>query len=359
MAQEWYLMKSPHDTVSGFEGEAISDFAQEGFLEMLDSEIADDVELYNYDLSECKHLKAFIGSKTPDTKLKTLTRHMMVPIGTCKAGMYVKYKDRFWLIVGMVDDNLVYEKAILLICNYKLEWINADGKIIERWVNAESASQYNNGETNMVYFYVRSDQLMVYMPDDDEGLFLDSGQRFIIDKRCSAYEKNFDGEKKVVTGLPLTVYKITRNDTILDNYVDSGIIGFITTQTEQKETDGYYIVDGVGHWLCDVPNPDHNPSPASCAIDSDSDSVYIDLEPTMFTMAFYDPDGNPISPESIDYEVKTEADFGVDRLEIDRVGNILMVSTSDYSLNGKSFTITLSSPGYNPFSKTVIIREFI
>ena len=36
MAQEWYLLKSPHDQLSGFEDEAFDDFAQEGFNEILD-----------------------------------------------------------------------------------------------------------------------------------------------------------------------------------------------------------------------------------------------------------------------------------------------------------------------------------
>lgn len=352
-------MKSPYDTMSGFEGEAVVDFAQEGFLESLETDIAEDVELYNYDLSECTKQRAIIGNKTPDTKLKTLSRHMMFPIGTCKAGMYVKYKNRFWLIVGMVDDNMVYEKAILLICNYKLEWVNAKGEIIERWVNAESASQYNNGETNMVYFYVRSDQLMVYMPDDEESLLLDSGKRFVIDKRCQVYEKSIDSSEEAVTGNPLTVYKITRSDTILDNYVDSGIVGFIMSQTEQTNTDGYYKVDGVGHWLCDVPEKKNEPAPLSCRLESDSDIIYIDLEPTIFTVQFYDQNGEPINPDSNEHSISIDAPFDIDRLQIERVNKSYIISTSDYGLNGKQFTINLLSPGYDTVSKIVTVKEFI
>ena len=96
MAIEWYLMKSPHDQLSGFESEALNDFGKEGFLEALDSDIALDVELYNYDLSECTKLRAIFNNRLTDTKLKTLVRHLLVPIGSCHAGMYAKVKDPFF-----------------------------------------------------------------------------------------------------------------------------------------------------------------------------------------------------------------------------------------------------------------------
>ena len=51
MAKEWYLLKTPHNQVSGYETEAMDDFAQEGFLEAIDSGMGDDIEIYNYDLS--------------------------------------------------------------------------------------------------------------------------------------------------------------------------------------------------------------------------------------------------------------------------------------------------------------------
>ena len=108
MAKEWYLLTTPYDQVSGYESDAYDDFAQEGFLESLGSEIATTVELCNYDLSERTTIKAVIQNNHQDKKLKTRSRAMLVPVGTCHSGMYVKYKDRYWLIVGLVDDNTVY-----------------------------------------------------------------------------------------------------------------------------------------------------------------------------------------------------------------------------------------------------------
>ena len=358
MAKEWYLMRSPYDQISGFESESFADFGEEGYLEALDSEIAVTVEILNYDLSETVMKRVVIMNNHQDTKLKTLSRAMLAPIGTCKAGMYVKYKNRYWLIVGLVDDNKVFEKAILLICNYKIAWINDDGNIVERWVNAESASQYNNGESNMIYYFVRSDQLMVYMPDDKESLLLDSGKRFVIDKRCDVYEKEFDESTVVNVDNPLIVYKLTRSDTVLDNYVDSGIVGFIMTQTEQHNSDGYYVVDGVGHWLCDIPIVEKDPQPGTLDIVSDSDIIYIDLEPGIFTATFFDSDGNQIKENIPKYDFYLESDFE-DRLNVQTVNNSVLVSTSDYKLNNKSFRLILRADGYDEATKDIKIREFL
>ena len=357
MAKEWYLLNSPHDQISGFESEAFQDFGEEGFLEALGSDVAVDVEILNYDLSESTIKRVVIMNNHQDTKLKTMSRAMLAPIGTCKAGMYVKYKNRYWLVVGLVDDNKVFEKAILLICNYKIAWLNDEGRVIQRWINAESASQYNNGESNMIYYFVRSDQLMVYMPDDKDSLLLDSGKRFIVDKRCEVYEKDFDDTTTVCVDLPLIVYKLTRSDTVLDNYVDSGIIGFILTQTEQHEQDGYYVINDVGYWLCDIPNSNSENHAFTFDIISDSDILYIDLEPGIYTATFYDSEGNEIKSDLPEYEFTIESDFE-DKLYIERVNNSVLISTSDYKLNNKTFRLKLQANGYGEVSKEIKIREF-
>ena len=250
MAKEWYLMTGDN-LLSGVEDEAFDDFGASSFLEALQTNIASDVELCNYDLSICTPMRAIVQNNTADTKSNTMMRQVLFPIGSSKAGMYVKYKGRYWLIVGLVDDNKVYEKAVVALCNYLISWVNPQGKIVQRWVSASSASQYNNGETSTQYYFVRSDQLMVLTPDDDECLLLNSGQRFIIDRRCSVYEKKYTAAELQSARNPLTVYKITRVDSVLFDYQDSGHSEFMAYQDEQHEADGYYIIDGKGYWLCD------------------------------------------------------------------------------------------------------------
>lgn len=356
MSQEWYLLKSPHDQLSGFEDDALNDFAQEGFEEILDSEIAVDVEICNYDLSECVTKRVVIQNNVQDTRLKTLSRQMLAPIGTAKAGMYVKYKNRYWLIVGLVDDNTMYEKAVLILCNYLLTWLNKDNKIVQRWVNATSASQYNNGEMGVKFYYVRSDQLLILTPDDDECLLLTSGDRFIIDKRCKIYEKNFANDIVCDTTKPVVTYELTRSDSILYDYQDSGHYEFMAYQTEQHEDDGYYVIDGMGYWLCKKPNTINEITVLSSSIEYDSADIYNGLEPGIFTAKFYDENGNEdtsISPEwSIDPDV-------ADRLDITYADNSICISANNKKLINTSFELSLSATGYETVTTTITIRAFI
>lgn len=294
-----------------------------------------------------------------------MQRAMLARIGTCKAGMYVKYKNRFWLIVGIVDDNKVYEKAILLICNYKLAWVNESGKVITRWANIESASQYNNGETNMKFYFVRSDQLMVYMTDDDEVMKLNSGKRFVIDKRCKMYEEGFAADVTISTDNPLIVYRLTRSDTVLDNYTDSGIIGFIFSQDQQHETDGYYRIGENSYWLCGDSDkkPEVNTN-ITCAIECDSDDLYIGLGSSEYRAIFHDEEGNDVDASTIKYDFHVEfsgkeyEDDDFDYIDIGQNGNVITMSANDSSLNGKSFTLVLEVEGYEPVTKAIKIREF-
>lgn len=351
MAKEWYLLTPPYSQFGGYEEEALNEFT-----EILDSNIATDVELCNYDLSIVTPIRAVIQNRVQDTKLQSLTRHMLVPIGTCKAGMYVKYKNRYWLIVGLVDDNTMYEKAVLALCNWQLTWINTEGKIIQRWANVTSASQYNNGETGMQFYVVRSDQLMVAIPDDDESILIEDGCRFVIDKRCLVYEKTINDDVVCDKHYQLITYKLTRSDSVIYNYGDSGHSGFIATQDEQHDDDGFYRVNGKGYWLCQAPTQDDDKNLLlSCDISSESDIIYNGLEPAIFTAEFFDSKGKLTSVEP---EWKIVCDFS-DKLEVTFVDNFICISVNDAKLINKSFELFLSGDGYEKTSKTVVIKAFI
>lgn len=348
MSIEWYLLDDKNNQLSGFE-----EIDNEGFSELLYSDIAEDVELFNYDLSERKEIKAIIQERMTDTKLKTLNRHALVPIGTLRAGMYIKYKDIYWLIVGIVDNNGIYEKAVMTFCNYYLTWVNKTGKIVQRWANITSASQYNNGETTTSHYYDRTDQLMVSIPDDDESLMLNSGDRFIVDRRCKMYEKAFDESVTVNTDNPVIVYRLTRSDSILYDYQTSGYFQFLIYQDEQQEQDGYYVIDSKGYWLCKnvMPSSANRTSEIQC----DSDEIYPDGFSERFTGVFYDSSG---AIKAIEPTWEIVSDFN-DRLNVSYDHNSILISTSDLKLINKSFELILKSDGYENVSKTIFVRAFI
>lgn len=351
--QEWYLMQSP-TMIGGDEDSNFLDFKDDAFNEVLGTDFAIDVEICNYDLSEIKQTRAIINQKTKDTELQTLTRQMLVPVGTCKAGMYVKYKGRYWLIVGLVDDTMLYEKAILSLCNWLLTWVNHNNQIVQRWANVVSASQYNNGETGMQYYFVRSDQVLLALPDDDESLLIPDKCRVVIDKRCQAYEKRFDDNTLQETSNPLITYQLTRLDTVLYNYGDSGHLEFIVSQDEKQENDGYYVIDGKGYWLCGSPTKNTNAHSSSSAING-PEIIYNGMESGMFAAEFLDANGNSVHVTPV---WTISCDF-LDKLCVDEMDNLIYVSVNDSSLIGKSFNLSLDGDGYGTVTLTVTIGAFL
>lgn len=350
MAMDWYLLNDKGNTLSGDE-----EINSEGFYDLLDSDLAIPVELYNYDLSQKKDITAIIEERMADTKLKTLNRHALVPIGTCKAGMYIKYDDRFWLIVGIVDNNGIFEKAVMTNCNYYLTWVNQEGKIVQRWANITSASQYNNGETTTSHYYVRTDQLMVAIPDDDESLMLNTGVRFIIDRRCKVYEKSFSHDIEKDTSKEVTVYRLTRADSVLYDYQDSGYLQFLVYQDEQRETDGYYVINNTGYWLCGKVEEDSLFTLRKSEIVSESLTIYPDGIAEKFTAKFYDDNWREVEEEP---QWIVNSDFS-DKLRVVYDGNSVLISTKEPKLVNKSFELLLKCVGYEDVSATIFIRAFI
>lgn len=349
MATEWYLLKSPYSQTSGFEDEVL-DFSDDAFLEALDTGIGIDVDYCNPDLSVCTPIRAIVQKNVQDTKLQTFTRHLLTPIGTCKAGNYIKYKNRYWLIAGLVDDNNMYEKAVLQLCNWKLTWVDDNGNVIERWANVQSASQYNNGQRNNRFYTLCTDQLLICLPDDDDSLLLDEGKRFIIDRRTEVYSKTIDSNVTSSTKHKLIVYQVTRNDSVEYNYIDSGHNEVLVTQDEQNENDGYYVIDGKGYWICkegkhtSIDNIPKNPieSISSTAeIISDDNKLYVGLGASEFTAIFYDENGQVIDKTP---EWNIVCDFS-DKLEVDYINNTICISTNDTSILNKSFELSLLNDG--------------
>ena len=219
--KEWYLTTPKPNIVSGYESDAISEYSQSNFTDVLETLFSDTVLLYNNTLTESKEIQCVIQGNSADTQLKSMERVGLFPIGTVKAGMYIFFENRYWLITGYPSNNKSYEKAVMQLCQYKLRWQNAKGEIIERYGNFTSSSKYDMGETGNSTIVLTSDNLMILLPNDDESLDLD-GKRVFIDKR----EVN-----------PTKVYKITRTDSVLYDFGEhGGILSFIADKTELNTT---------------------------------------------------------------------------------------------------------------------------
>ena len=301
--KEWYLIgnNTKPNMLGGFENQSFTDYKDDAFAESLETDIGKTVTLHNYDLSESTEIRCIIQGNSADTQLKSMERIGLFVRGTVKAGMYIFFENKYWLITGYPSYNGIYEKAVMQLCQYKLRWQNANGEIIERYCNATSSSKYDVGETGNSTIILTSDNLTLLLPNDDESLDLD-GKRVFIDKR------------KVN---PTKVYKITRTDSVLYDYGEEhgGVLSFIADKTELNTN-----TDNQELRICDyidptIPStPEENPDETTVLTDnvkatiSGNKNLKVGYART-YTATFTDSDDNTL--DDMDFSWNIVSDFEV------------------------------------------------
>ena len=220
MAKSWYLMTRPLFN-SGLEKEEFESYSQDGFSELLESFISSDIEVYDQNFILLQSLKAIVQNVTADAESSSFIRQFLIPIGNIKTGYYVKYNDSFWLIKDIVDNNGVYEKAIMFFCNYKVSFISdISGEIVSYPVYMKNATQYNSGETAREQETVGSSKFLIYIPYSKETIKINHGKRFLIDRN---------------TDIP-TAFEVTQVDTISYNYEENlGVIRLTVVENQFNE----------------------------------------------------------------------------------------------------------------------------
>lgn len=271
--QEWYLMNSntyPNE-IGGFENDSFLEHKDDSFSEVMETELATTVKLFSSDLSEFKQIRCIVQDNTSNTQLKSIERTILTHIGTLKAGMYVFFENRYWLISGYPGNNKIYEKATMILCQYKLRWQLDNGRIIERWANFTSASKYDVGESGNTTIVLSSNNFTVWVSEDDDSFTLD-GKRVFIDRS----KEN-----------PKKVFKITRSDDVLYIYGEEhgGILSFIADKTELNlETDNQELRICDYHSPTDFNVPENPPSDFNASIIGNKD-LKIGFERT-YTVSF-------------------------------------------------------------------------
>ena len=56
--KEWYMTGYSPNNVGGYESDAISEYAQSNFTDVLLTDFSDDVVIYNHDMTESTEMKA-------------------------------------------------------------------------------------------------------------------------------------------------------------------------------------------------------------------------------------------------------------------------------------------------------------
>lgn len=325
MAKEWYLM-TKNKRYSGFENDLFADQAQEGFEEITETFIGKSFELYSSDLSQMKIINGIVQKNVENTSYSSMFREFLLPIGSCKAGMYIKYRNVFWLITNFVDDNLMYEKALGTLCQYYLKWQNQQGEIVGRWVNIISNAQYNSGITTSskgANIILQSDQLMLTAPFDNEVLSLNDQKRLMI-----SYKKNSH-----------SVYEITRLDSVPYAFGDNGTVQIIVTQTpEQTNNDNFEL--GICDYIPqnDISNKPNNKSDITPTIQYSSLFVKVGTSGSKFFGVFENENGEKLSDIIPKWEIQSNFK---EELCITCSENYINIKTYNENLIGEKIKLIL------------------
>lgn len=328
--KEWYLEHTPPESTSRYESDAISEYSESDFTDILFTDFAKTVTLYNHDLSESKEVRCVIQGNTSDTQLKSMERIFLFKIGAVKAGMYIFFENRYWLIDGYPGNNGSYEKATSVLCQYNLRWQNAEGEILERWCNLTSASKYDVGENGNNTILLTSNNYSIKIPYDDDVIGLED-KRVFIDKR------------KVN---PIKVFRLTRDDDVLYDYGDEyhgSILNFIADKVEFNPTTDNQELRICNYCSATPSIPDTSDTPTEEIVVSIVGSDIIRIGKTkIWTVEFKDKDGNDM--ECSDWEWNIKADFDTSELYTQESEfDIKITAQDDDSLVDESFLLQILS----------------
>ena len=298
--QEWYLIgnNTKPNMIGGYENEGFLDCKDDAFYETLETDLADIVILYNYDLSESKEIRGIVEGNTADTQLKSMERSILVPVGTLHSGDYIFFEDEYWIVDGRPGNNKIYEKATLKECQYKLRWQKDDGTIVERFANLTSSSKYDVGENGNNTIILTSNNYLIIMPNDKDSMTID-GKRVFID----------------LSDIPEKVFKITRNDDVLYNHhTHGGTLNLIADKTElnkDKDNQELGICDYI-HPSTPTPPKPSNPDETADLSGKISGNTNLRIGVTRtYTVTLSDKEGNAVQWNDTKYSWNVISDFDV------------------------------------------------
>ena len=234
---EWYLINPQPTLNSGFEKDEFTDYAQDGFDELLtETQLGKTIKFCkgkfdgeNFEIEVDG--EGIVQSETPDAYTQGYKRQLLTRITDKVADYkYIKYDGAIWLIITEPADNCIYDKCVLHQCNYILKWQNANKDIIYCPASIENASQYNTGEEGNKILMLGYNQLMAYVSLDDDTVVIDRNLRLFVD-----YNK--------INPIP---YKVTRPDTVAFSYGKNRVMCLVLTEDQYNPK-----TDSIENWLCD------------------------------------------------------------------------------------------------------------
>lgn len=268
--------------------------------------------------------------KFVDTIHHKITVETILDKDWIECGDYLEYEGMVWLCMNSYSFHKLYCRATFMSCDWKIYWINENGKLKSQYVIDQNSTQYNSGETGNSTMTLGSAQHMLKMQCNDDTIILDSPMRFAIDKNI----------KKP------TCYKVTQNDNSTYNY-GKGLCCVTVTETPlNTESDKLITLDdGTQVWICDyvevtplppTPSEPNETTDLRCVISGNTNLK--NSYSRTYTVTFTDKEKTSVDWHEVKYQWNVKSDFDVSHTIID---NKITVSVNDENLIGGSFFVQI------------------
>lgn len=268
------------------------------------------------------------GTKPYYKKFHTLPDQIIYP------GELVHWNDTTWLVLNADFDSELYVDGNLQQCNFKLRWQNKNNEIIERDIVTISATAYNSGVEDKALITIGYDQLMIYIPYDEETIELNRDKRFFIS----------NNKKKPIP------YKLTSINTTSNVYNGHGYLQLIVSEDVLQEE------DNVELGLCNYKENNSSDTPTN---DLSAKIVFKSIKiksgyskGTTFSAEFYNHD---IKQTDISPIWNVNCSF-LDKLTVKEDGDKITLLINDDSYIGQRINLTLKDKEGNYQEDSILLE---
>jgi hypothetical protein len=137
-------------------------------------------------------------------------------------GGIVNFAHSKWLITDLDANDEVYASGMMQRCNYLLKWLNADGRVIEKWCIVEDGTKYLIGEHQGNIMTIGDARIAITIGKDNDTDEIGRGKRFLID----------DMDSKSVLA-----YQVTKPNKLSNIYNGKGVFKFILNEVNMTDDD--------------------------------------------------------------------------------------------------------------------------
>lgn len=161
-----------------------------------------------------------------------------------RLGSIVCWGDNHWLVTQKDAECRLYDRAIMIQCNFLLKWIDSRGDLHERWCVVEDGTKYLVGESTNKTFAITIPNMRVAitLPKDEDTQRFGRETRLIIDDALA------DG-----VGEHRAVFTLTKPLKVGSHYNGEGVYRFIMQETPSTKYDNLEL--GVADYYRHFPFP--------------------------------------------------------------------------------------------------------